>query len=75
MTISLRCPPTSASCPRMYKNTYIQHENGALGLYGSNAESSPRELAFDSFADKTVEQILGERDAKVYVLADRVTEK
>ena len=58
----------AASCPKMYENTYIQHENGALGLYGSNAESEPRELAFDLFADKTAEQVLGEIGAKMYIL-------
>ena len=65
----------ASSCPCMYENTYIQHEGGRLGLYGPNAESAPEELAFDLLADKMVERVFGERDAKVYLLAEGTAKK
>ncbi len=56
------------SCPEMYGNTYIQYLAAPLGQYGANAEGEPPNIVFDENAEKTVADVFGDKDAKVYVI-------
>ena len=56
------------SCPLMEKNVYIQHRGGMLGQYGGNAEGEPPILYFDDDVEASVREILGDRDAEIYML-------
>lgn len=56
------------SCPEMNRNTYIQHENGMLGQYGSMEIKEPEILPFDETAEQKINDILGDRSAKVYII-------
>lgn len=56
------------SCPVLYENTYIQRRGNTLGQYGGNEHGEPANYSFDERADKTLETVFGERDAKVYYL-------
>ncbi len=56
------------SCPVMYNNTYIQNIGGMLGQYGANEVKEPDILAFDENASKTVLEIFGDKNAKVYTI-------
>ena len=50
----------------MYGNTYVQHLGGMLGQYGANEEKEPEILIFDENADEKIENIFGDKNAKVY---------
>ncbi|MBR3714647.1 MAG: hypothetical protein IKM18_01930 [Clostridia bacterium] len=54
------------SCPEMYENTYVQNLGGMLGQYGANEEKEPEILIFDENADEKIENIFGDKNAKVY---------
>ena len=56
------------SCPKLCGNTYIQALGGALGQYGANHTAEPPVLPFDAQIEQTVRHVLGDTDAKVYVL-------
>ncbi len=56
---------TKNSCPKMYGNVYVQNEGGLLGQYGSTEDGIPPMLFFDSMAEKTIEETLGETNATV----------
>ena len=58
------------SCPKMYRNTYIQTLGGKLGRYGYNQISEPECLTFDENAEQTIISILGDKNAKVYYIED-----
>ena len=53
-------------CPILARNTYVQKYGQALGSFGAAAATVP--LAFFENADKLIENIFGEKDAKVYFL-------
>jgi len=57
-----------SSCPLMYGNTYIQHIGGKIGQYGGNKLEEPENLTFDDNADKKIEKILKDKNAKVYII-------
>lgn len=56
------------SCPLMQSNTYVQHRGGWLGQYGANEEAEPPILLFDDGAEDAIRQVMGETDAKVFIL-------
>ena len=56
------------SCPLMERNVYVQHKGGMLGQYGGNAEEEPPILYFDDNVETSVREVLGDRDAEIYVL-------
>lgn len=56
------------SCPVMYGNTYVQKLGMKLGQYGANEISEPPILPFDEQAERTVAEVFGETDAKVYTI-------
>lgn len=59
---------SSTSCPKMSGNTYIQHLGQTLGQYGGKENGEPPILSFDENADKTIENVFGEKDATVYYI-------
>lgn len=54
------------SLPKMWNNVYVQKANATLGQYGANRETEPPMLMFDEKVEKTVEEILCDRGARVY---------
>ena len=56
------------SLPEMYNNTYVQYAGNMIGQYGANEENEPPILIFDENTDKTIENVLCDKDAKVYVI-------
>lgn len=53
-------------CPDMHGNTYIQTRGGMLGQYGGNENGEPEILMFDENAEKTINEVFGDKEAKVY---------
>ncbi len=58
------------SCPLMYENVYVQHKDGMLGQYGGKESGEPEILPFDEEAERTVREILCDRDAEVYTITE-----
>ncbi len=56
------------SCPVMYENTYVQNLGMKLGQYGANEAVEPPILPFDGQVERTVAEVLGDTDAKVYII-------
>ncbi len=56
------------SCPIMYNNTYIQKYGHTLGQYGANEIAEPYNISFDERVNKHIEEVLHDRDAKIYYL-------
>lgn len=56
------------SCPVMNGNTYIQNLGGMLGQYGSNEIEEPAVEIFDENAEERIQNIFGDKSAKVYVI-------
>ncbi len=56
------------SCPVMQGNTYIQKLGQTLGQYGGNEIAEPANHSFDENVEKTIENVFGEKDAKVYFI-------
>ena len=57
-----------SSCPTMKNNTYIQHQGGMLGQYGSNLEKEPEILIFGENAKDTITQVFNESEPEVHIL-------
>ena len=57
-------------CPKMEGNTYIQHLNGPLGRYGSNKDTTPELHTFDMYAEEKINNIFGDKTAKVYYIEE-----
>lgn len=55
-------------CPEMSGNTYIQHFGGMIGQYGGNEEEEPQIQIFDEKVKERIEEVFGEKNARVYVL-------
>jgi len=55
-------------CAELRSNTYIQHLGGRLGQYGGNEEQEPENLIFDENAEKKIQNVFGDRSAKVYYI-------
>ncbi|MBE6787116.1 MAG: hypothetical protein E7537_02075 [Ruminococcaceae bacterium] len=55
-------------CPTMCGNTYIQNLGMTLGQYGGKENGEPPILPFDNKANETIENIFGEKNAKVYYI-------
>ncbi len=55
-------------CPEMHDNTYIQREGGMLGQYGGNEVKEPEIEIYDDKADEKIENIFGDKNAKVYII-------
>ena len=55
-------------CAELKGNTYIQHLGGRLGQYGGNEEQEPENLIFDENAEKKIQNVFGDRSAKVYYI-------
>ncbi len=58
------------SCPYMSGNTYIQPPGHLLGQYGANREAEPPILLFDETAEDTIHQVLGDMEAKIYIITE-----
>ncbi len=56
------------SLPEMKGNTYVQKLGGMLGQYGENKAEEPPILIFDEDAQSKIQDIFGEKDAKVYIV-------
>ena len=56
------------SLPKMYNNTYVQYAGNDLGQYGANGESEPPIIIFDDNVEETIEKVLCDENAKVYVI-------
>ncbi len=56
------------SCPKMDGNTYIQHLGGKIGQYGGNKIAEPENITFDENAEKIINDIFGDKTAKVYMI-------
>ena len=56
------------SCPIMYENTYIQNAGGMIGQYGGNELEEPPILYFDGNEETAIEQVFGDKNAKVYTV-------
>jgi len=52
----------------MYDNTYIQHLGGMIGQYGANEVKEPEIEIFDENAEDKILNILGDKNAKVYII-------
>ena len=59
------------SLPKMYRNTYIQYENGMLGQYGENEDAEPPIIAFDGDVDGVIHNTFGDEGALVYMLSEK----
>lgn len=56
------------SLPDMYNNLYVQQKGLMLGQYGANREAEPPILSFDEHTEQTVETVLGDQNAKIYII-------
>ena len=56
------------SCPKMDGNVYIQHKGKAIGQYGANKVAEPPILPFDDDAEKTINDVFLDKNAKVYYI-------
>lgn len=56
------------SCPKMWKNTYVQYLHNPLGQYGGNAVAEPPILPFDEQAAEHIATVFCDENAKVYTL-------
>ncbi len=55
-------------CPEMHNNTYIQNLGGMIGQYGANEAYEPEVLMFDENAEKAINEMFGDKTAKVFFL-------
>ena len=55
-------------CPVMQNNTYIQHLGATLGQYGANELAEPENLPFNNNAKDYIENIFGDKTAKIYYI-------
>lgn len=55
-------------CPEMSDNTFIQNEGGMIGQYGGNENGEPDVLIFDENAEKKINEVFGDKSAKVYII-------
>ncbi|MBQ8408550.1 MAG: hypothetical protein IJY39_06750 [Clostridia bacterium] len=56
------------SCAEMHDNVYIQHLGMKLGQYGANEVEEPSILPFDESAERSIFEILKDRDAEIYYI-------
>lgn len=56
------------SCPFMDGNTYVQNAGLMLGQYGGNEVEEPPILRFDENIESTIENVLGDKNARICVL-------
>ncbi len=56
------------SCPEMCDNTYIQQLGGKIGQYGGNITAEPDNFVFDQNAEQTINNVFGDKTAKVYYI-------
>lgn len=54
------------SCPKMYRNTYVQTLGHTLGQYGGNEIQEPANHSFDENVEEILHRVFGESDATVY---------
>jgi hypothetical protein len=55
-------------CPRLEGNTYVQYAGGSLGKYGGKEGGEPCDLYFDGAIEETVRDVLGDKNAKIYIV-------
>ncbi len=53
-------------CPTLIGNTYIQYHGGMIGQWGGNEDREPDIEIFDGEAEKKINDIFGDKTAKVY---------
>lgn len=56
-------------CPKMYGNTYIQHQGGMIGQWGGNEDGEPPIEFFDKDAEKTICDKWSDTDAEIYIIS------
>lgn len=59
------------SMPQMDSNTYIQYLGGKIGQFGENKVTEPENLDFDMDAKNKIQNILGDKNAKVYYIEEK----
>ncbi len=62
------CAITDEHCPTVDNNTYIQKLGGPLGKYGGYNENDPTLHTFDMQAKEKINNIFGDKNAKVYYI-------
>jgi hypothetical protein len=55
-------------CPVLSDNTYIQNEGGMLGQWGGNEVKEPDTVMFSDKVDQVIENVFGDKNAKVYIV-------
>jgi len=55
-------------CPEVFDNIYIQDIGGKIGQYGANEIAEPENLVFDENAEKKINEVFGDKTAKVYYI-------
>ena len=58
----------STSCPKMEKNTYIQHSGATLGKYGDNRTTEPHDIIFDESVERSIKEILLDGEAEIFII-------
>ena len=64
------CALTNEDCPVMDGNTYIQNLNGPLGKFGAVVPEAPKRLTYDMDAEKNINTVFGDKNAKVYYIEE-----
>ncbi|MBQ4110789.1 MAG: hypothetical protein IJC74_07900 [Clostridia bacterium] len=54
--------------PEMHDNTFIQHLGGMIGQIGGNEVEEPKIEMFDENAKSTINNVFGDKSAKVYFI-------
>ena len=52
----------------MHDNTFIQHLGGMIGQIGGNEVEEPKIEMFDENAKSTINNVFGDKSAKVYFI-------
>ena len=55
-------------CPTLCGNTYVQYRGGMIGQWGGNENGEPEIEIFDELAEKKINEIFGDKTAKVYIV-------
>lgn len=56
------------SKPTLSGNTFIQYSGGMIGQIGGNENGEPQVEIFDDNAEKKINEIFGDKSAKVYII-------
>ena len=62
------CARIPDSCPVLDGNTYVQSFGACLGQFGAYEGGVPTMLCYDSDAEKTINEVFGDKNARVYCI-------